>query len=83
MKLRIFNIEWDVTTDDTTEEEQEATLAGLPTEVVLYDWEFTQEMKYDMEDAPGIPADWDSVTDYLSDTYEWCVNGCEVELVED
>ena len=61
--MRAINIEWDITDDDLTKEEQEDVLAELPTEVEIPD---------DLEDE-------DEISDWLSDEYGYCHNGFEIE----
>ena len=61
--MKAINVEWDVTDDDLTKEEQEDVLAELPTEVEIPD---------DLEDE-------DEISDWLSDEYGYCHNGFEIE----
>lgn len=61
--MRATNIEWDVTDDDLTKEEQEDAFAELPTEVEIPD---------DLYDE-------DDISDWLSDEYGYCHNGFEIE----
>jgi hypothetical protein len=66
MQVRFFNIDWDMTEDDS-EETRTPQDCGLPSECVL-------EVEDDMDLA-------EDGSDVLSQHYGWLVNGCSWEVV--
>ena len=68
MVARVYNIDWD--TSDFTEEEEIASgvcVPDLPSEVFI--------------PFGGKEMDGEDIEDYLSDKYEFCVNGFQYEIV--
>lgn len=67
--VKVTGINWDVDKDDfDTETEYEAAIASLPEDVTI---PFSKLFRdYD-------PSDEDSIADYLSDEYGYCINGIE------
>ena len=67
MKIRFYDIEWDVTDSANTVEEEKYILSTLPTEVIVDN--------PDDELIDAYCSGWDDeLADYLSDEYGYCLN---------
>lgn len=70
MKLTISNIDWDYDGKDSGEPLPE----GLPTEVVITDEDLLNTLLVDIDGYS------EEITDYLSDTYGYCVCGYTTDV---
>lgn len=70
--MKATNINWDVTdgTEEMTEDEIQEVLSTLPTEVEIPSYIIDSAEDDDIEEM---------ISDWLSDTYEFCHNGFDIQ----